>query len=345
MSVYEIDPLHDPRWLELLEGHSRASVFHSRAWLEALQRTYGYQPIAYTTARPGMPLNNGWVFCRINSWLTGERLVSLPFSDHCDPLVDRREDSLEISNVLRAEQRNNHWRYVECRPASAFAAAAEFRRSAEFFLHRIDLKPCLSELYARLHKSSVQRKIKRAEREALEYEEGTSAELLQKFYRLHTVTRRRHGIPSQPELWFSNLLNRFGSAAKICVASKDKKPVAGIFTLRFKNALVYKYGAADQEFFALGGMQMVLWRAIEYAKRDGLQEFDLGRSDLDARGLIVMKERLGAAGSTLSYFRYPLQASLATHSGGFRAIRKRALQFVPAGVINGCGRLLYRHFG
>jgi hypothetical protein len=31
------------------------------------------------------------VFCRVRSWLTGRRSISLPFSDHCEPLVESHE--------------------------------------------------------------------------------------------------------------------------------------------------------------------------------------------------------------------------------------------------------------
>src|SRR5689334_597272 len=85
--VYSIDPLVDVRWAAFVEGHARSSVFHSPAWLEALHRTYGYRPVAYTTSPAGTALRDGLVFCRIASCLTGRRLVSLPFSDHCDPLL------------------------------------------------------------------------------------------------------------------------------------------------------------------------------------------------------------------------------------------------------------------
>src|SRR5205085_3632500 len=81
--VYHVDPLKDPRWPRFLEGHPRASVFHSPAWLNALFKTYGYKSIVYTTCRPDEELRNGVVLCRVESWLTGRRLVSLPFSDHC----------------------------------------------------------------------------------------------------------------------------------------------------------------------------------------------------------------------------------------------------------------------
>src|SRR5208283_3509993 len=88
MRVYELNPLRDPRWNELVKRHPYGTVFHSLSWLEALSSTYGYDPVVITSSAPSEPLTNGLVFCRIDSWLTGRRFVSLPFSDHCEPLVD-----------------------------------------------------------------------------------------------------------------------------------------------------------------------------------------------------------------------------------------------------------------
>src|SRR5580700_8950379 len=92
MSMYEIDPTRDERWERLLAAHPRASIFHTRGWLEALRQTYGYYPVAFTTSAPGLPLTNALVFCQISNWLKGRRLVSLPFSDHCAPLVGNQEE-------------------------------------------------------------------------------------------------------------------------------------------------------------------------------------------------------------------------------------------------------------
>src|SRR5216684_7067811 len=92
MRIYQIDPTKDKRWSDLVERHPKASVFHAVGWLEALRNTYGYDPVAFTTSSPSGELNNGFVFCRVNSWLTGRRLVSLPFSDHCEPLVDTDDE-------------------------------------------------------------------------------------------------------------------------------------------------------------------------------------------------------------------------------------------------------------
>src|SRR5215471_18565853 len=48
--VRHIRPLEDPRWDELVHRQPHSSVFHSRPWLQALNLTYGYRPLALTTS-------------------------------------------------------------------------------------------------------------------------------------------------------------------------------------------------------------------------------------------------------------------------------------------------------
>src|SRR5271155_4012640 len=108
MKVFELDPTKDARWSEFVERHPKASVFETVGWLQALQHTYGYEPVTFTTSPPTDELKNGIVFCRVNSWLTGRRLVSLPFSDHCEPLCNSPEELNVLLRYLLAavEQQN-----------------------------------------------------------------------------------------------------------------------------------------------------------------------------------------------------------------------------------------------
>src|ERR1051326_542839 len=114
--VYAVQPLDDPRWADLVGRHPSASPFHSVPWLKALAQSYGYQPLAYTTSSPGSTLGNALVFCRVASWITGCRLVSLPFSDHCAPLVDNPTDLDTLLSAARQTLRREHLRYLELRP-------------------------------------------------------------------------------------------------------------------------------------------------------------------------------------------------------------------------------------
>ncbi len=78
-------PLRDPRWEALVGRHPHSSVFHSGNWLRTLRNVYGYELVVVTTCSPDSPLTNGLLFARVNSRLTGRRLVSLPFSDRRTP--------------------------------------------------------------------------------------------------------------------------------------------------------------------------------------------------------------------------------------------------------------------
>jgi hypothetical protein len=349
--LYRIEPLKDPRWELFLKDHSRSSVFHSSAWLEALRRTYGYDSIVYTTSPPEEKLQNGLVFCRVESWLTGRRLVSLPFSDHCAPLVRGSEDMQFFIDALEEEGRTRHWRYIEMRPLDMVERIGPVRHSSmTYTLHQLDLTPDLDTLFGNLHKNSVQRKIRRAEREGLDYQEGASQLLLDSFYRLLVITRRRHQVPPQPKSWFHNLSDCFGEALKIRIAFKDKRPVAGMITIRYKDTLVYKYGGSDAKFNNLGGMHLLYWKAIQDAKNSGLRTFDLGRSDSGQDGLITFKNRWGATQSRLTYLRFGA-AGNAEHifdpAGGSWKMRivKQIFRRAPHRLLSALGGILYKHVG
>lgn len=346
LPIYKIDPLEDPRWAEFLERHPRASVFHTPGWLEALCRTYGYEPVAYTTSPPGAELANGIAFCRIQSWLTGHRLVSLPFSDHCEPLVDSPEDLSELLGFLQSDLRKQTWKYIEIRPLSLpVRTELGFENSQTFCFHKLDLRPTAEELFRSLHKDCVQRKIRRAEREALSFEEGRSEELLSKFYHLLLLTRRRQQLPPHPRAWFHNLTDCLSDTVKIRVASKDGLPVASIVTLSYKDVLVYKYGCSDARFHNLGATPFLFWKAIQEAKDQGLQEFDLGRSDNENSGLIAFKGHWGAARFPLTYLRYSTRPSRTASGSWGVQVAKQVFARMPSSLLTATGKLLYKHIG
>ena len=136
-----------------------------------------------------------------------------------------------------------------------------------------------------------------------------------------------------------------GNNLKIHVASKDGRPLAGILTLRHKTSLVYKYGCSDRRFNNLGGTQMVFWKAIQEAKRSGLRELDMGRSDWRNFGLIKFKDRWGASRSTLTYWRYGAVATeLASGSWNGR-VAGSVFRRMPQRLLATTGDFLYRHLG
>jgi len=344
VKFYEVDPCGDSRWERFLQRHPDASIFHTSAWLEALRRTYSYQPVVFSTSASGKELESGQVFCRINSWLTGRRLVSVPFSDHAALLINQAYDldSLLLHLQNRVEERD--CKYVEIRPLVTDRSYAPFRESGMYYLHRLLLDSDLSSIFRKFHKSCVQRKIRRAIRERLEYTEGRSERLIQHFHQLLRLTQRRHRLPPQPISWFRNLADCLGEDLKVRVASKDGRPIAAMITLSYKQTMIYKYGCSDARFHNLGGMSVLFWKTIQEAKSRGFKELDMGRCDLDSPGLGKFKEHWGAERMILKYQRYPASALSRSTQWELMAAKK-IFSLTPTNTLATVGRLLYRHVG
>ena len=214
-----------------MNRHPRASVFHQRGWLQALSLTYGYEPCAPTSAAAGEPLEDGVVFCRVSSWITGARLVSVPFADHCEPLLADNGDLLEFMSCLRAECDRRNWKYVELRPLSGIQEQRfDLQPSGSYWTHELDTRPSLESIGHGLHKNSFRRKIRRAQNEKLSYETGTSQPMVDQFYRLMLSTRRRHHLLPQPRRWFHHLVSCMDDGIQIRMARKDGVPIAASHT-------------------------------------------------------------------------------------------------------------------
>jgi len=332
----------------MVERHPAASIFHTPGWLTALRQTYGYQPFVVTASAGA--LDGGLLICEVNNWLT-RRLVSLPFSDHCEPLVNGESDASDIVAFLKAYAQTRGAKSVELRPAGAVmpwlqaADGFKLQPDAKYWLHHLDLRPEATDIFRQFHHSSTQRAVRRAEREQLTHEAGTSNRLLEAFYRLLRMTRRRHGLPPQPLAWFRNLVFALGDHLTIHIASKDQKPIAGMVTLSFRKTVVYKYGASDAAQHRLGAMPFLFWQVIQDAKSRGFEHLDLGRSDLEQTGLIQFKQHLGAEQLPLTYYRYPARRSARSTTRWAFAAARSLVARLPDPVLDAAGRLLYKHLG
>lgn len=346
MPLHILDPMRDSRWDALVSSHPRASVFHQTGWLKALAMTYDYRPLVLTSAAEENPLSDGVVFAEIKSWITGCRLVSLPFADHCDPLLNESADLLKILRWIGSQSRDQRWKYIELRPLwSELSPGPVFKTYHSFWLHTLSLTQSLGEIFSAFHPECMQRRIRRAERAQLSYERSCSSENLCDFYRLLLITRRRHQLPPQPLVWFRNLIACLGTKLDIRVARKEGVPIAAILALRHGPTIVYKYGCSDHGYHHLAGMPFLFWRLIEESKAEEAEAIDFGRTELSNEGLTAFKDHLGAIRHRLTYYR-----NVNREIGSSAVIPclpavGRLFSLMPNGISSKVGGLLYRHIG
>ena len=333
--------------------HPRASVFHSSGWLQALRDTYDYESFVFRGDRPALSTTSGIVLSRVRSWLTGRRLISLPFSDHCAPLVSGPAELQSLITDLKALLSAEDWSYVEIRPIDNtfddVLQAGGFQRSGEYLLHRLRLDAPADVLFRQFHKSSVQYRTRRAERLGMVCEVGRSPKLIRDFFHLMAITRRRQYLPPQPFAWFENLARCMGEdGIDIRVAYKDERPVAAVLNIKAFGHVCYKYSCSDLRFKSMNATCLLLWQTIQDACRDGAQVLDLGRSAIDNPGLIRFKSNWAGEPTRLTYWRLQ-SASSRSRRRGFGNWKvtspSRLLGVLPQPILNRIGAILYKHIG
>jgi len=315
-----------------------------------LRQTYQYKPVVFTTSSPTGELKNGLLFCRIESWLTGHRLVSLPFSDHCEPLCDSGDDLNVLLSYLQTIVERQNLKYLEVRAVNNWnfgpmSGTNGFQPVATYYLHVLDLRRDLDEVFRGLDRDSVQRRIQRAQRAGLTEKSGRSEDLLKEFYALFVITRGRHHLPPIPYNWFRNLIHFQGQALEIRLAYKDNTPVSAILTLRCKDTVYYKYGCSDARFNRFGAIPWLLWRAISAGKRNGASKFDLGRTEEENAGLLVFKNHWVPEPLRLIYLRFPEIPLLVSLSNWKLKVARHLFSAMPSSLRTIAGKLIYRHIG
>jgi CelD/BcsL family acetyltransferase involved in cellulose biosynthesis len=232
--------------------------------------------------------------------LGARRWVSLPFTDHCPPLVDTAEQP-EFVRRLRDLQRSKDVAEVEVRGPIEGAGALS---APVAVTHVLELEADADSVFRRFSRSQVQRNVKRAQRENLEVRPAERAEdLTHTFYRLHLDTRRRLGAPVQPRRFFRLLWERLleRELGYVLLAYTGGTAVAGAVFLDWNGGVTYKYGASDSAHWGLRPNHLLFWHAIERACREGRKSFDFGRTDFNNEGLRAFKAGWGSVETPLVY--------------------------------------------
>jgi hypothetical protein len=337
-----VNPAEHPAWDALVSRHPQCSLFHGSAWAKTLEKTYDFRPVYFTAGEADgrsavLPL------MEVNSWLTGRRGVSLPFTDHCEPLYS---DAASIGNLIQAAVkfgRIRGWKSVEWRGGRELFGEAP--PSLAFYGHSVDLEPDADRMFARLE-GSVRRAIRKAEKGGVTVEVSQSLQAMKVFYSLHCKTRRKHGLPPQPFVFFQNIFEHVLSKKQgmVAIASCQQRPIAASVYFQLGARALYKYGASDEEFQHLRGANSVMWEAIKWHARNGAKTLHLGRTSLGNEGLRRFKLGWGAGEQKIEYVKYDLRKNcFITETDTATGWYNRVFNVLPLRLSRLIGAVLYRH--
>ena len=302
MKIDTIDPAHDPIWEAFIQGTPEATPFHTGAWAKVLRDTYDFQPRYMVARNEHGLLTAGIPLFAVN----GSRLVGVPFSDYCPPLLPNSEDSLALVKELKLTT-DNGTRGLELRgPAMLDLEAAGFRKANAFVQHVIDLNGDVEEMETRFRKS-VMRTIRKARRNGLTVRTGETLSDMELFYNLNLNTRRKHGLIPQPWRFFENIYRHMISSGHgtLLLCEYEDQVIAADITLAYGTKLVGKFNASERQYQTMGPNHLLLMRTIEMGLADGYTEINLGRTETDQAGLRRFKMSWGSREEPLPYYYYP----------------------------------------
>ena len=279
----------------------------------------------------------------VNSWLTGRRGVSLPFTDECAPLCADADAFAEIYREAVDHGRSRGWKHLEIRGGYPLFSGAP--ASSSFLGHSLDLRPGAAALFAGVD-SSGRRAIRKAERTGLTIEFSRELSAVRDFHSLLRKTRKRHGVPPQPFHFFAAIHRHIlaQNHGWVVLAREGKTAVAGGVFLRFGKTVIYKYGASDEAYQDLRPNNLVMWRAIERHAQEGFETFDFGRTSPENDGLRRFKLAWGATERRIDYVRaHPRTGAFDAAQKAPSAWRSRLLRKFPDPVLRAIGAAFYRH--
>jgi len=319
LNLQVINPIEYRGWNELLLSNQEYSFFHSSNWAMVLYESYHYKPLYFTMIDSGRLLVLVPVM-EIKSLFTGQRGVSLPFTDYCEPVIDKAIHFQDVLECLIEYGKNTGWKSVEIRGGGNLLE--DLHPSSYYYGHAMNISRNEDEIFSGF-KSNTKRNIRKAIREGVQVNIENSLKSIREFYRLNCMTRKTHGLPPQPYYFFKSLYDYIISEniGIVVLAAYKGKTIAGAVFFHFGKRAVYKYGASDRAYQHLRANNLIMWEAIRWYVRNGYKRFCFGRTEPENRGLRQFKSGWGTEEMIIKYYKYDFKKSAFvngnSHMSGF----------------------------
>jgi hypothetical protein len=338
-----INPIEYPNWDELLLTNENSCFFHTSGWARVISESYNYKPL-YFTEIENDKLTALIPIMEVKSPLTGKRGVALPFTDFC-PIISFNENHFkDFFGKIIEYGKNVKWKALEFKGGKKCLNGQT--PSETYLTHVLDISQSEKKIFSRF-RSSTKRNIKKANDENLRIEILNSMESVKAFYKLHCITRKKHGLPAQPFNFFRKLYEYIISKKKalVVLGIYRDKVVAGAVYSHFGNKAIFKFGASDKAYHHLRPNNFVMWEAIKWYVQNGYKQFSLGRTEPEHEGLLQFKRGWGVKESTINYYKYDLEKNLFVTNCSRIKYFNTFFQKLPLPLLKLTGRLFYRHVG
>ena len=318
VELLTLDEAESRGWNDMVMNHPLGSVFHHTAYAKVIHANFHHMTPCYVSLiGSDGSCQGGLVLFLVRSWLTGNRLVSIPWAAYGDPLIRTSEEFKLLFMKVLDLCRRFKVTYVEIksRESGAILKETNLMKSVEYdTAHLLDITQGLDEVWDRLHRSE-RKQIKKAERNGIKVRLARSEEDIDSFFQLLCRHRRVLGFPAHKLEFYQNMWKYLvpSGLAQFLVAEKEGEVLGGLCNFIFKRTVTLVCIAASGNFRYLGGGPCLYWAAICAASREGLNTVDFGKTPVGVNSLKVFKERWGAEEIEVPVFYYPMIRGVSTY--------------------------------
>lgn len=275
------------------------SVFHTKNWSDVIDETYHFHTICIGLFH-NKKISSVLPITEIRLPLNYKKGVSLPFSDFYYLLASFDKDYKTLIDEAVRLGKEKKWKYYEYRGGAI--SGYDYVSYQKFIVHTLDITMDIFNLKQSLKKRAI-RNINSARNNGVAVEIKSDISAMKQFYKLHCLTRKRHGLPPQPYRFFKIMNEKIikNGYGFIALGYWNKEVVAAQLYLNTGSNSTYKYGASNKRGFDLSASYLVMWESIKYLKHSGAQSISLGRTDSTNHGLLQFKDSWGANRDELVY--------------------------------------------
>ena len=338
-----VNPLEFKAWDDLVLSNPDYSFFHSKAWAKVISESYCYKPLYFSLIK-NRKLEVLIPLMEVNSFITGRRGVSLPFSDFCEPIIDKNYNLDELLSYIFNFGKQACWKYAELKLEDNYLQNRPVSHS--YFVHELTFDQTQEKLLARL-RSTTKQNINRSIKEKVTTRICFSLDAVKEFYRMQCLTRKRHHLPPQPWKFFKKIFEHIIKLGNgfVVLAYYNNRPISGGIFLCYGKKAVYKFSASIKKYRNLRANYLVTWKAIEWCLNNKIEILSFGRTDPGNKGLLQFKRGWRGREKVFNYFRYNLVDENYRANCKYRYVLNKLFMPFPTILLKGIGRVLYRHVG
>jgi FemAB-related protein (PEP-CTERM system-associated) len=294
LSVRPLSPEDYDAWDHFVLQHPHGSPFHSIAWKQSTEKTFGYRP-HYLLAQSGGDFEAVLPVFFVRNLLMGKALISTPFAVYGGILSRSTEARQALVAEVRRLGESLGVNFIELRNSFPEQCSG-LPNVTRYVTFTQQIGPDAEAIL-----ESIPRKTRYMVRKAVKHPYTVQQTRDPKrFEAIYSQNLRRLGTPSFSPRHFSNLLSAFGDKADIREVFLNGTVVASVFSFYFRDQVLPYYGAADPAFNEFAPSNFMYYDLMRWAGSSGYKVFDFGRSKKES-GSFDFKAHWGMETRDLPY--------------------------------------------